>query len=44
MAKVMRELGSLFSSPADAIALFHQQWHQAVNPKNFGTNAIPFSL
>ena len=44
MAKVMRELGSLFSSPADAIALLHQQWHQAVNSKNLSANAVSFSL
>jgi len=44
MAEVMGKLHPLFGSPANAIALLHEQRHQAVNAKNLCANAVPFSL
>src|SRR5262249_39814781 len=44
MAKVMGKLHPLFGGPANAIALLHEQRHQAVNAKNRCANAVSFSL
>ncbi|HXX76715.1 MAG TPA: hypothetical protein VEI50_16415 [Nitrospiraceae bacterium] len=44
MAKMVGELGPIFGGPVEAIALLHEQWHQAVNAKNLCTNAVSFSL